>query len=205
LVAIRIGDDGDMEPAEGVRVRVSGEYEQVGDRYFPTWLEVSIDGHEAPNLFRRIEVRDERPQLVVMGWWSRPGQREIKQKDLRKARVESLLDELYPAFVIYVDRENKQIIPAVGSREMAACGEDSPAFHAARKFVDKLRAGPGNRAITPEFLEHVADVYRRNIDHAPTQTVAKTFGVKPRMASTYVARARQANYLPQTKQGKKKA
>jgi hypothetical protein len=51
----------------------------------------------------------------------------------------------------------------------------------------------------------VADVCRRNIHRAPTQAVARTFGVKPRMASTYVDRARQANYLPPTKQGKKKA
>jgi hypothetical protein len=54
-------------------------------------------------------------------------------------------------------------------------------------------------------LESVADVCRRNIHRAPTQAVARTFGVKPRMASTYVDRARQANYLPPTKQGKKKA
>lgn len=51
----------------------------------------------------------------------------------------------------------------------------------------------------------VAEVYRRNINGAPTQAVAKAFGVKSRMASTYVDRARQAGLLPQTKQGKKKA
>jgi hypothetical protein len=194
LVRVRIGEDGNLSPADGISVRVSGEYEVVHDRYFPAWLEVSIDGHDGPNLFRRIEVRDGKPELVAMGWWSRPGQREIKQKDLRNAQVASLLDELYPTFVIHVDPENKQIIPAVGS---------TPAFYAARKFVEQTRTG--HRAITPELLKSVAEVYRRNIDHAPTQAVAKTFGVKMRMASTYVDRARQADYLPKTKQGKKKA
>ena len=88
---------------------------------------------------------------------------------------------------------------------MAARGEDPPAFYAARKFVDQLRTGPGNRAITPALLESVPDVYRRNIDHAPTQAVARAFGVKSRMASNYVDRARRAGYLPPTKQGKKRA
>jgi hypothetical protein len=48
-------------------------------------------------------------------------------------------------------------------------------------------------------------VYRQNIDRVPTQAVAKRFGVRPRMASTYVDRARQAGFLPKTKQGMKKA
>jgi hypothetical protein len=205
LVRVRIGEDDEIHPADGITVRSSGEYEQIGDRFFPTWLEVSIEGHDGPNLLRRIEVRDGRPEIVAMSWWSRPGQREIMQKDLRGARVASLLDELYPAFVIRIDLENRDVIPAVGSQEMAARGEDPPAFYAARKFVDELRSGPEHRAITPELLKSVADVYRRNIHRAPTQAVARTFGVKSRMASTYVARARQANYLPPTKQGKKKA
>jgi hypothetical protein len=204
LVRVRVGDDGDIDLGGGITVRVSGEYEAVGDRYLPTWLEVSIDGHDRPNLFRRMEIRDGRPEVVAMSWWSRPGQREIKQKDLRNATVRSLLDELYPAFVMHMDRENKQLIIAV-SEELATRGEDPPAFYAARRFIDQLRTGPGNRAITPEFLKSVADVYRGNIDHAPTQAVADTFGVKSRMASTYVDRARRAGYLPPTKQGKKKA
>jgi hypothetical protein len=197
---VRVGDDGNMDLGDGIALRVSGEYEAVGDRYLPTWLEVSIDGHDGPNLFRRLEIRDGRPEVVAMSWWSRPGQREVKQKDLRNMRVASLLDELYPAFVMHMDRENKKLIVAVSEQ-----GGDPPGFYGARKFVDQLRAGPGNRAITPELLKSVADVYRRNIDHAPTQAVARTFGVRSRMASTYVDRARRRGYLPPTKQGKKKA
>jgi hypothetical protein len=194
-VRVRIGEDGDIkEPDYGVHIRVSGEYEVIHDRYLPTWLELTIEGHDGPNLFRRVEVRDGRPELVAMGWWSMPGQREIKQKDQRNAPVVSILDEVYPAFVIHVDRDTKQIPVPVG---------DSPAFVAARKFVEQARAG--NRVITAALLENVADVYRRNIDHAPTQAVARTFGVKSRMASNYVDRARRAGYLPPTKQGKKQA
>ena len=44
-----------------------------------------------------------------------------------------------------------------------------------------------------------------NIDGAPTKAVAAMFNVKDRMASTYVERARKKGYLPETKQGQKKA
>jgi hypothetical protein len=37
------------------------------------------------------------------------------------------------------------------------------------------------------------------------KAVARAFGVKGRMASTYVDRARKAGHLPPTKQGQKKA
>jgi hypothetical protein len=196
LVRVRIGEDGDIkEPDYGIHIRVSGEYEIVHDRYLPTWLELTIEGHDGPNLFRRIEVRDGRPELVAMSWWSIPGQREIKQKDLRNLPVASILDEVYPAFVIHVDHVNEQALVAAG---------DSPAFYAAQRFVENIR-GPGHRAITDELLKKVAEVYRRNIDRAPTQAVARSFGVKSRMASTYVDRARRAGYLPPTRQGQKKA
>jgi hypothetical protein len=196
-VRIRIGEDVDIRDTDtGIHIRISAEHEVIHDRYLPIWFELTIDGHDGPNLFRRVEVRDGRPELVAMSWWSTPSQREIKQKDLRNLPVASILDDVYPAFVIHVDHANEQVVTATG---------DSPAFYAARKFVEQQRVGPGHREITPDLLKSVADIYRRNIDHAPTQAVARAFGVKSRMASTYVDRARQDNYLPPTKQGKKKA
>ena len=94
---VRIGEDGDIkEPDYGVHIRVSGEYEVVHDRYLPIWLELTIDGRDGPNLFRRIEVRDGRPELVAMSWWARPGQREIKQKDVRNLPVASILERSIP-------------------------------------------------------------------------------------------------------------
>jgi hypothetical protein len=211
FVRVRLGEDENLDSGDGVTIRVSSEYEVIGDRYLPTWLELTIDGHDGPNLFRRMEIRDGRPEVVAMSWWSNPGQREIKQRDLRdtsdlrNASVGWLLDELYPAFVMRLDRDNNRVELAVGSAEMAARGEDPQGFYDARKFVDQLRTGPGNRVITSELLKSVAEIYRRNIDHAPTQAVARAFGVKSRMASTYVDRARRAGYLPPTKQGKKKS
>lgn len=75
----------------------------------------------------------------------------------------------------------------------------------AEKFVERQRRPRKYRVITDDFLKKVAEVYRENIDRAPTKAVARTFNVKDRMASTYVDRARKKGYLPPTKQGQKKA
>ena len=75
----------------------------------------------------------------------------------------------------------------------------------ASKFIERQRLPRDYRVINDELLKKVAEVYRDNIHRAPTKAVAKHFGVKDRMASTYVDRARKAGYLPPTKQGQKKA
>ncbi|GAS95480.1 uncharacterized protein RMCC_2446 [Mycolicibacterium canariasense] len=61
------------------------------------------------------------------------------------------------------------------------------------------------RRLTDAFLQKVAEVYRANISYAPTEAVGAAFGVKSRMASTYVARARERGFLPPTTPGKKAA
>ena len=64
---------------------------------------------------------------------------------------------------------------------------------------------PRHRVLNHHVLRLVAEIYRANIKHAPTKAVAKHFGLKDRMASTYVDRARKAGHLPPTKQGRKQA
>ena len=105
--------------------------------------------------------------------------------------------ELMATFSTRVDQSD----PLAALRRINDPGE---AFSGARRFVERRRRGPGLRDLTPEVLKRVAEVYRANFDHAPTQAVARTFGVGPRMASTYVQKARERGYLPPTKQGKKK-
>ena len=75
----------------------------------------------------------------------------------------------------------------------------------AEKFIERQRLPRDYRVITKDLLKKVAEMYRDNIHAAPTKAVAKHFGVKDRMASTYVDRARKAGYLPPTKQDQKKA
>ena len=82
---------------------------------------------------------------------------------------------------------------------MAARGEDPPAFYAARNSFTSYAPDPVI-AQYPGVLESVADVYRRNIDHAPTQAVARAFGVKLCMASNYVdGRAARGTCHPPSK------
>ncbi len=63
----------------------------------------------------------------------------------------------------------------------------------------------GRRRVNTELLRQVAEIYRANFDSAPTEAVARTFGVKQRMAHEYVRRARERGFLPPTTQGKKRA
>jgi hypothetical protein len=182
------------DETSGATVRHSGEYVHVAaDLYLPIWLEFSAVGLDSPDRFGRIELRDDRPEIVAMSWSSGPGQREIKQKDLRENLIPELL-ELYRLYTMRIAAEGDS---ETGERTIVLVPGQ-------RAEMVSLRA-PGHRVITDEFLASVADVYRRNIAHAPTQAVARTFGVKPRMASKYVDKARSAGLLPPTKQGQKKA
>jgi hypothetical protein len=71
-----------------------------------------------------------------------------------------------------------------------------------RGLPQDLRAG--RRHVNAELLRQVAEVYRANFDNAPAEAIARTFGVKPRMAHEYVRRARERGFLPPDTQGKKK-
>lgn len=190
---VRIHDDGVVEE-DDYRLIVSGEYMVIGDRYLPTWLEFESDGHDEPNQYVRIEIRNEVPQVVELGWRSRDSQREVRQKDIRDYQVATAIDVLYGMVVIEI-RDGKPVL------NLGAEGSEQD--RAIRKFLNESLKG--RRTLTSELARQVAEVYRANIDQAPTAAVAKTFGVKLRQASSYVQDARQRGYLPPTKQGKKQA
>ena len=83
-------------------------------------------------------------------------------------------------------------------------GIDQVPIDVAAEAIRSARSSKGARRITPTFLARVAEIYRANLDHAPTLAVQKAFVVSPRMASEYVQRARRAGLLPPTTPGKKK-
>jgi len=199
----RIGEDFvARNDDEGYTIKWSGEYEVISDHWMPAWVEFETAGHDGPDTYARIELRKGAPRIVHLGWTSKPGQVEIRPRDLRAPYFDfDFLMGLYASLTVRNDRKRKTLeLPGVTDRD-----EPNPQYYAALKFIERQRRPEGHRVITPAFLEAVADVYRRNIDHAPTQAVAKAFDVKSRMASTYVDRARKAGLLPQTKQGQKKA
>ena len=188
---------------EIVDVSLPGYYVSLEDRLVPEWAEFKLSqGPGNPTIQARVELREGVPQCVALAFTSGEGDREIRQSDLRSIELTSLVVDLMAVTSLRVDRsdQNKNLV-----RLTLGFGKDGDPAAAARRFIERQRRGPGLRDITPELLQRVATVYRENVSHAPTQAVGKAFGVKSRMASTYVQRARERGFLPPTTQGKKQA
>jgi len=191
-----------LDGGDGFRVKVAESYGiSAEERYLPVWFEIEVDGDlDGPGWFTRIEIRDGAPCCTELRFTSPPGVREIRQIDLRRVQLAALVEDFTAAWSLKVIRgEDGQVesmeIPWIGT---AAHGQ-------ARRAVQRARAVRGRRAITPEVLRTVAEVYRENLSSYPTKAVRETFGVSERMASEYVQRARRAGLLPPTVAGKKKA
>lgn len=184
--------------------RVSGTSQVIEGREVPTWIELTTSGGADPDMRVRVELRDGAPQIVELAWTSKAHQGEIRQKHLRQVDLAKLATDL---IVSTMQREHPFLEdPCPGPEDPSGRVEYvRRSKRMAEKFVERQRRPREYRAITDSFLKSVAEVYRANIHGAPTKAVAKYFGVKDRMASTYVDRARKKGYLPPTKQGQKKA
>ena len=189
---------------------MSSEREAVGGRSAPKWIEMNTMGGAGPDMHVRVEVRDGSPEIVELGWKARPEQREVRQRDLRGLDLNKLAIDIYASFFA----EKRPPFPAYSEDgslpsdelldEWAAGVRKSK--QAARNFVDRQRRPREYRTMTDDKLRVVADVYRANVNkRAPTQAVAKHFGVGNRTASTYVQKARERGLLPPTIRGKKNA
>jgi hypothetical protein len=194
-VAVQIASNTD----EGWLLNWSGEYEVIGDYWLPTWVEMTLAGFDGPDMLARVELRDHKPQLVRLEWFSSPYQRGIREADLRTMEIAGFVDVLYAGLAHQGEPRAAQ---NRGKKEVNEPG--TPEYVAAQRFMQDLRRASGYNAITPEFLEAVAAVYRQH-PRAPRAAVAAAFGVKPRMASVYVDRAREKGFLPKTTRGKKRA
>lgn len=158
----------------------------------PAWVKERRHGVEGPDVVVKVAIRDGSPELVQLSFEVQPGQSEVREKHLRKLEVNWLATDLYSVFVAEFGEDP--------SRD-----ESDRAMRVAEKFVERQRRPREYRVLNDDVLQKVAEIYRANFHHAPTKAVAKHFGIKERMASEYVVRARKANHLPPTKQGQKKA
>ncbi|OBF91053.1 hypothetical protein A5791_15845 [Mycobacterium sp. 852002-51163_SCH5372311] len=166
-------------------------------RLFPTWVEFELRGRDYPDFHCKVELRDDVPRMVEFGWRARENQEEIRQKHLRAIEVSAILSMVYGMWVVELrdvwrDKGGLGIPTELGSEQERVV----------RGLLYDMRAG--RRHVNAELLKQVADVYRANFHKAPAEAVARTFGVKPRMAHEYVRRARERGFLPPTTQGKKK-
>lgn len=200
ITGINTGEPADVQ-GPGYRLRWSGSYVPVEDALVPEYIELTIDtGDGQPTAFERVEVRDGVPQIVEFRLTSSPGQREVRQADLRAVQLTALIDlvaGLSMQVTNYTDR--------TGGRVILVNPDDDENLNAAVDSMKRARSGKAVRTITPQFLERVAEVYRTNVDGRPTRSVQDHFVVEPRTASEYVQRARRAGLLPPTSPGKKRA
>jgi len=186
----------------------SAESTPLGKNRVPKWIELDTTGGAGPDMRVRVEVRDGSPEVVELGWKVRPGQREVRQKDLRGVDVAKLAVDLYASCF-----EERHPFPKGPDGEFPDddqldewAAQVRKSRQAARNFLDRQRRPREHRAINDDLLRSVAEVYRANVNkRAPTQAVAKHFGVGNRMASTYVQKARERGLLPPTIRGKKNA
>lgn len=186
----------------------SKERELVGERRVPKWIELKTTGGAGPDMHVRAEIREGSPEIVELGWKVRPGEREIRQKDLRGIDITKLAIDLYANCF-------QELHPLPKGPDGDFPSDDQldewaakvrQSRQAARNFVDRQRRPRENRVMTDDFLRSVAEVYRANVNNrAPTQAVAKQFAVGNRRASTYVQKARERGLLPPTIRGKKNA
>jgi hypothetical protein len=189
----QLGADGALKPLDKCQWTPSA-------RLLPAWVEFEWFGRDVPDFHCRIELRDDVPRVVEWGWRARENQTEIRQKHLRASEVSDLADLVYGTWIIEFHDAWRE---GFGTLLNNFPGNDEDQTRRIRGFLQDLRSG--RRRINTELLRQVAEVYRANFDSAPTEAVARTFGVKQRMAHEYVRRARERGFLPPTTQGKKRA
>lgn len=188
-------DDARIIETEAYRLALGEYVEAAPDHHMPAWLELELFGFDEPNAWARVELRDNVPRIVEFGLRAGPSSREVMPKDLRDIDLYGVVGVLYNGFVIRVDHDAKKVEYSLDA--------DTEFSREIREVLEQRRSG--KRRITGAFLEKVAEVYRANIGHAPTEAVSRTFGVKHRMATDYVKQARGRGLLPPTKQGRAKA
>jgi hypothetical protein len=193
--------------AEGQSIKkASADSATLGEKRVPKWIELNTSGGAGPDTRVRVEIRDGSPEVVEIAWVSRPGQLDIRQKDLRAINLADLAVDLYTSSGALPFPEGADGSPPTDDQITQWAKETRKRRLESRNFLERQRRPRERRVMTDEFLESVADVYRANVHkRAPTQAVAKEFNVEIRMASTYVRKARERDFLPKTRRGKKQA
>ncbi len=171
---------------------------RLGDRIFPVDVAVVFPSdEESPSLRMRLAVVDDVPQCREVVIEAKDGGREIRTSDLRALPLEQWVETLFALVALRVTNETDGVVTAVAESSPARARE-------AAKVVEQARVSV-RKTITHDLLVRVAEVYRSHIDDRPTQAVARHFGVQHRTAAKYVQRAREAELLPPTTPGKRKA
>jgi hypothetical protein len=178
-----------------VRYRTEDGFEVIGDgSLLPRAFEACFpDDSGAPELHLRIEMRGGIPQCRQLLLLSPPGDREVRQSDLRSADVEHFLGVACQLAAVHVTEE-------LEGGGIMVTDDGMEADHArVAKSVSRARRNT-RRKLSDDRLPEVAEVYRANPGR-PTAAVAEHFRWPLRTASLYVKRARDAGLLKEDSDG----
>ena len=179
-----------------IRYRTEDGFEVLSDgaSLLPRSFEACFpDDDGAPELHLRIEIRGGVPQCRQLLLLSPPGDREIRQGDLRSADVEYFLGVACQMAAVHVTEE----LEAGG---IVVTHEGTTADLAAvAKSVSRARRNTRSR-ISGDKLREVAEVYRANPGR-PSAAVAEHFHIDRRTARLYARRARDAGLLKEDGDG----
>jgi hypothetical protein len=173
-----------------IRYQTEDGYQVLGEAgtLLPRSFEACFpDDGGAPELHLRIEMRGGIPQCRQLLLLSPPGDREIRQSDLRSADVEYFLGIACQMAAVHVTEELEG-----GGIMVTHDGRDADLATVA-KSVSQARRNT-RRRITDDKLSEVAEVYRANPSR-PSAAVAEHFRIDRRTARLYAKRARDAGLL----------
>lgn len=170
-------------------------YVQLGDTIVPERLTLTQESDDpyGPHLTAELEVRNGRPECVGLKVTARPNGRGIRLRDLDVFSIDGAVRDAFEGFAVRPDETGGG---PLGGRDQAERFE-------IRRDLDQaqVRSGPPRAE-----LERVAQVYREHVEHRnPTETVAMVLGYTRRTAARRVQQARDADLLPPTTPGKRKA
>lgn len=173
----------------------TSEAVQVGDHLVPCALTVDLPGADGqPGLRMRLEVIDGTPQCREFTIHSVDGGRGVRQSDVQAVKLTQWIDEFFALFAYRRDVNGTDWVTEIPTKHIRHLGAVKDLHAATRRQPRKLDR---------MFLQQVADIYRANISHNPTQAVADEFGKQHRQAANYVQRARAEGLLGQTTRGRK--
>ncbi|TYK50579.1 hypothetical protein [Actinomadura decatromicini] len=177
------------------------------------WLPIG-DGYELPHQFTvtyvprsgsadpigfeiHFEVIDGAPQSREVRILATPGNREVRNADLRAIPVEEITEQVAAQLAVQYRTDEQGNRRRVARFILTEDGqrEGITAVRTARRQV--------RRRVTNEILRQVAEVYRENLAHAPVRAVAEHFDLgSDRTARRWVQQARAAGHLGSAVKGK---
>ena len=167
---------------------------QVGDRLVPPRIVVQSRTVNDPDLKMTIEVRQGIPVYTEVALRARADGPDVRRTHL-ELPLDDWLERIVAACSLVIGA-----VDASGRWTTLVQPINDP-----QALANVRRTRVGRPRISREYLEQVAEVYRKHVDDRPTDAVRRAFGLKESTADRRIRAAREAGLLPPTTPGKRKA